>query len=87
MGVQRLSRRNGGIWAVSVFWRAGDVWICKVGVLPGLGLGKVLGVMSVGGDCSAHERKAGTVVVGLFAKYCAHSSVENLSLFHSAAYE
>lgn len=39
----------------------------------------------MGGDGSVHERKAGDVVAGLFTKYCAHNSVENLSSFNSAA--
>lgn len=41
--------------------------------------------ISVGGDGSVHERKAGDVVAGLFTKHCAHNSVENLSSFNSAA--
>lgn len=81
-GVLRVNWRDLGSLRIVEAWRCRDLqsWcIARLGTWEGPSC------ISVGGDGSVHERKAGDVVAGLFTKYCAHSSVENLSSFNSAA--
>lgn len=83
-GVLRKNWRDLGSLRVVEAWRCRDLqsWcIARLGAWEGSSC------TSVGGDGSVHERRAGDVVAGLFTKYCAHNSVENLSSFNSAAYE
>lgn len=83
-GVIRKNWRDLGIFRVVEDQRC---WDLQSACIARLGTWEGPSRISVGGDCSVRERKAETIVVGMFTKHYAHNSVENLSSFNSAAYE